>query len=61
MLLQLHFERHEVVDRVKSEQVSISAADKDVLLNLLGLEVAHRDCTSNCFVPHWLNLGLLFQ
>lgn len=61
MLLELYLKRDEVVDWVESEKVSIGAADKNVLLDLLRLEVTDRNRAPHRFLLHWHDLVLLLE
>ena len=61
MLLQLDLECDEVVDWIQAEEVSICAADKDMLFDCLWLVVTNRYRTTYRLVSHWLYLTLLPQ
>ena len=61
MFLQFDLESHKVVHWIQAKKITISATDKDVLLNILRLEVAHRNSASHCLVPQWHDLILLLE
>ena len=59
MLSQFDLQSDEVIDRVKSQEVSVRASYEYMLLNLLGLKVTNRDGTAHGFLLHGNNATLL--